>query len=1083
MSIESSPMGSEDGEVTFVCEVAASPHGAPDILDALDALEDAGEPGGLLLQVGEPPIAEDDLERLEALGGAQHEVLPMVAQRFDEDLDLDRLAALGHRRQVGERRRFEQRSADLMAHARQALERQRHQQAMASAQVVISDQSAQLASVQQSFPEVARVVGIKRARVAPSSSSATESGRKAMSAPRAAHLIRSSYLEKVPRGLGVKHDRLVAFASDLVLHAQAQGLAKLVLRCAQFRACAAADCVNVCMLGYSHESDSTHQSLAQHMLQLAGRPTKQRLRTEIVNQRGTLHLLVMVLRRSSGEVLDEASATFDWHSSSIVIVEKGSRFIARALQLGMPFCLGEAGWEGWRDALDIAFDAVIVDQHGDRGSNNFPAFRHNASILGEAAAVMNDVSTCEIHSLQNMKNSIAQVRFDVGKMFSLSNALKVASYHTSLLNTLYWQAHNTVLRIVARPPAVEQDDLRLLVQALFEVDAPRHQRAGGKPSYLLGDLQLLCQVPLHGLQGLAHDDEATAGISAEVTRIHYCFDESTAGPCCVDDNECFEKIAVAHINTFCSATFDLVSLSRFTSVAKSRKKLILGLMNERMFISAASFCARRVVGGGENPSVPTVSAADNRPEEIGSGVDDAHITHRTRLGRLAQWFNSRGFLYSLPIAEATESIIDKMQYDLFGFDGKSIDPLEFCSEHSPIGAALDALWGLASSWECDRNGPWQVLVLSGWRDFSSQDVRMLARSHCLGLSAELDQRFDRKFSNLPWALAKLVRSDVSQADKTAVCQGIIAALDCQLPVFVKAFRQRFPALPEMLSPHAEGVIKVWLAGKRLSTKSSELGHASERRALAAASAPGRSFIPHARRDLMRKHRLSHIARHGADPIAEVRIRGGAPCKPVVRIAPGILEERLPREVLEDSQAIEDEGPQDILKDVAHVPLRAVVPSPAPAAVAALAGSAAGDLVPLSVQAPGQQSLPAPPAPPVQTSTSGGQTRSGRGGSIYLVHLNECRRQAKLACGGRKLTKEEMVATYQRAKEEFNCMSTEELDALAIMHRRAVRLRKEGPPASSSTSIAEAHIFQPALDGAGPDLPIEPSRFCSVHPGC
>ncbi len=69
-------------------------------------------------------------------------------------------------------------------------------------------------------------------------------------------------------------------------------------------------------------------------------------------------------------------------------------------------------------------------------------------------------------------------------------------------------------------------------------------------------------------------------------------------------------------------------------------------------------------------------------------------------------------------------------------------------------------------------------------------------------------------------------------------------------------------------------MRIWLDGKRFSTKLSELGHSAERHALAAANAPGKAFVPHAQRDLLAKHRISHLALGGKDPNEQVKMRGG-----------------------------------------------------------------------------------------------------------------------------------------------------------------------------------------------------------------
>ena len=194
---------------------------------------------------------------------------------------------------------------------------------------------------------------------------------------------------------------------------------------------------------------------------------------------------------------------FDWHCFSVVILEKTAPFIRRALQLGMPFQLGEDEWDTWNDALVAACDTLVIDQHGDKGSNNAPAFRDLACVVGEMGKSMNDISVCEIHVLQGIKNSVQEIKFDVGKMYCLSNVSRVASFHNSLVNSIIWLAHNTVRRIIAKPPASETEDMHLLLNALYDFEAEHHKRSGGKVSNLLVDLKGMAAMPLYDVPGVS----------------------------------------------------------------------------------------------------------------------------------------------------------------------------------------------------------------------------------------------------------------------------------------------------------------------------------------------------------------------------------------------------------------------------------------------------------------------------------------------------------------------------------------------------------------------------------------------------
>jgi hypothetical protein len=219
------------------------------------------------------------------------------------------------------------------------------------------------------------------------------------------------------------------------------------------------------------------------------------------------------------------------------------------------------------------------------------------------------------------------------------------------------------------------------------------------------------------------------------------------------------------------------------------------------------------------------------------------------------WFSSREFYFALPIAEAAESHLSALEYSFFGHDRRTATVGEFLhKETSPIGAALSGLWKMLSDFRCLKDGPWRVLPLSGFTRFDSEDVRKCARRHTVSLSCGLIIFFDRKFGNLPWTMHRVVAEEWDEPEKDLVCAEIRDALDCNLPRVCKDFKSLFPDVDNMKSPSATGVIQVWEAGKRLSTKKSELGHASERRQLVSAAAPGKAFAKHSRADYLRRTR-------------------------------------------------------------------------------------------------------------------------------------------------------------------------------------------------------------------------------------
>ncbi len=368
-----------------------------------------------------------DLDRLEALAGGDFEIgsaiffsdddAPQAVQAPPVDIaapaqgldlaDLDRLGEIARRRQAPlAPEPHARRSSEAMAHARKSKASKRKEAGDAKEAAEKETIETQLQRVQTLVPSIATSLGLqqrkKRSRI---------ETKVKLSEDQATFLIRCSFQQSIPRGIGVRHSRLQAMACTLVFDLQSAGLAKMLWQCAMFRLRPDAGFVNVVVIGLTFESDSTTQKMAQHLIQAVGRPTKQRLDTEVVNSRGTIRVCLMQVRRSTGDVEDEVLFSHQWHARSCVIMGKTAPFILASLELGMPFELKSPERRlQWYDALTEAADACLLDLHADKGSNNLPAMRHLGAVWDERPGNMSDASCCEIHSLQHVKNGMKEVK-------------------------------------------------------------------------------------------------------------------------------------------------------------------------------------------------------------------------------------------------------------------------------------------------------------------------------------------------------------------------------------------------------------------------------------------------------------------------------------------------------------------------------------------------------------------------------------------------------------------------------------------------------------------------------------------------
>lgn len=116
-------------------------------------------------------------------------------------------------------------------------------------------------------------------------------------------------------------------------------------------------------------------------------------------------------------------------------------------------------------------------------------------------------------------------------------------------------------------------------------------------------------------------------------------------------------------------------------------------------------------------------------------------------------------------------------------------------------------------------------------------------------------------------LDKLVDGKHSLEEQAAACQEVLDAPACDLTIFERLYRRRFRSVESMMSDFSRAFLKLRIRLKKTHTLTSELAHSRERKALAAANAPGRAFHHHARQDVLQQVRTRHLLANGEDPCA------------------------------------------------------------------------------------------------------------------------------------------------------------------------------------------------------------------------
>lgn len=235
------------------------------------------------------------------------------------------------------------------------------------------------------------------------------------------------------------------------------------------------------------------------------------------------------------------------------------------------------------------------------------------------------------------------------------------------------------------------------------------------------------------------------------------------------------------------------------------------------------------------------------------------------------------------------------------------------------------------------------------------------------------------------------------------------AESCCLPLVIRDFRTKYPSIEQMMSVEAAQTVQLWVDCQKWSTKASEMGHASERRELSAAAAPGKAFLHHSRQHYLDNHRLAHMQAGGSDPQAPVRLMKPESKGCEARAMGESMFAKLLPPALETKPGDCDGALCDELGKIAKIPaaslphLLALAPPPtvAPPAALALTSGAAEDC-----------------SDPARSSRAR-EARRKAGLNPYFLYLNQRRREAKLRVGNRPLTLAE-VATPRPGPPTMSC---------------------------------------------------------------
>lgn len=946
--------------------------------------------------------------------------------------NIHNLHQLALARQPGRFSKWTRRTPELLDHARDRKAVNIVKRKLLKSQSEIVQLRGTLADVRQCFPKVAKACGIVAKR--------TRGCKGQISEQMAEKYVKLCFEFRQCTGFGIKPARLHAFGASLALALQEHGVRRLLWLCVRFKAQSP---LHVVAISTSTEFDATKQMMAYEQIQRIGRASKRRVGTDVMVQRGRVHV-----------VLQSEAETHTFSETIVmpplVVMGKSAEYAVKCLEMNKPFNLDEAEIV---QAISASTNSFVEVLRCDKGSSNIPALRHFATTLEDKCKIgLFDSGCCEVHVTNRIKNGAAAVTKTVGKLFCMANLFKLSSMLEGMMDAVEGIVDKELTRVVAAAPTDGALKWHAVFDELFNTSAKHHERQTSSrcpdgSSFLVSDIHELLQML---------NDEPSANVWT-----HYCWDHAKKAACCQSLEDSKEKMTVRLCNLMITPAFPVVTMSRFTYVLKAMTRIICGLAVRRIL--------PRCFGTGHEKGPSSIKDMLADVAEFGSGDSDLTKQHHGRIHSVGKWLNDRRTVWELPITFITTGIVSDFEYSIIpdkdaGTPLKTADMLD--RFNSPLQKCLTKLADLLQM-HFRRDGGWRLLGLLGFAK-STSDMRSLARSQILSLSAGVCYHFDDKYSELPWLFFRVVSEQWSVEEAGAVLDSVEHGGACCLPVFARHFKRLYDTRAKMESRAARGTLESWIASQAFQTLDSERGHASERASLHAASAPGRTFHHHARQDVLGQLRQLHRANGGLDPagapVSRNKQHQGGP-----KAVHDPFGDSLPLQVLGVPVGTFAEwrdvnsGVLPQLEDVRH---HAHALQDGPSGVTA-AGVAA-DVGQIGGGAPLGKTV----------------VHSGQGGSIKMTFANSHFQARKLALG-RTMTNNEMDNERIVINRRWEAMSDEDRAPYETRYQAQVSRRKNGAVPSQSPEAANMPVqrYVPHLGAGSPEHPITPKAFCAYHAKC
>lgn len=763
----------------------------------------------------------------DALGDADASVLADLEQ-------LQRLAGSG-----GWKRKFEQRSHELLDHARRCRREKGLEVQLKRHRATIDDKDRLLQVAVASRPELRKVLGV-RGQPAAETLAALEV-RTACSPGLRGHGF---------RGQALAQARSCHLVAEALLHFQHEYVSRLG---------GAEDPCECRIVALHVQWDETSQRLRPFKDTKGGaRSTRMHVASQVMVCSG-------FFRTSVHERGGNTSITEDpWHARPLRLFGQDTNYILHGLATALPIGFSTRTVE---DILSKS-DAFLVCIAMDRASVNFTSAAWITQWLrdefGDRAMVYPEL--CVSHGCSLVKQRCPVSKGLATSLYSFTRWLRVSRNFDDFSQAIHdLIAENMEVRQEQRPVNAFADSMRV-VECLYGCQSSTFLwRANSKgkleKTRLLQDLESLCKVIDLSACGKSIIFFNLVGPESDE---HLVEGKSVGSQITASREEAVERVAEALLSVLMGSAWVTCTESRWTHVATTVKRFLLGMAPFSLLVGAMRYVQVR---WDLNMTMEEELAA-----LIKQDAQDFSSRNKVRLLRMIRTFDQPHVKCHLCLLLIVGGCVENVQYALLGHAkarararlGDLLHPGK-----SPIVQCQRDLYALAQDFHSRDGSPWFLLAIFGI-DFGDQKVRMEARRHILQLSAGMLHVFELRYAGWPHQLAWLTFPESTPLVKQTVFRAFRRhSKDC-LDSFSRSL-MNLCADEVGISTKGMLVISSWLASS-VSIDFSERTHAALRRDLTS-SGGAANFADAADRLLVRQFVADFVELGGVDP-ASARILDG-----------------------------------------------------------------------------------------------------------------------------------------------------------------------------------------------------------------